>query len=122
MTYRVTKYHRGDITDPEYPSIHPTTLEEFKNTVWNKADLTEILSKMTAENLPGWDDYIEDIKVVLEADYISETFDAESQTLVVVQDWPTKALSDKWDEFRLQVLWDDLYSVVRRIDQEGVEI
>ena len=122
MTYRVTKYHEGDVTDPAYPDPRPATLEEFKNTVWVQTSLEKILDDMAAENLSGWDDYIEDIKAVLEADYISETFEPESQTLVIVQDWPTKALCDKWDEFRLQVDWGQIYSIVKRINQEGVEI
>lgn len=114
MAYRVTKTHTGQIWDDAYPDPNPLNQTEF-NAIFKAKSVSQILAEIDALDLTDWVTYRDDITTVLNEAAVSESFDAENQTLTVVKDWPSKALHETWQRFVLQIDWSTVTPLIQTV-------
>mgnify|MGYP003663236191 FL=1 len=112
MAYRVTKTHQGITASADYPSPNPANLAEFY-LVFDAKPLGAVISEINDLNLPDWSTYSADISAVLTADPVSQSFDATTQTLTIVKDWPSKALHDTWLSYGDQFNWIEIIPLIQ---------
>ena len=104
MAYRVTKTHQGITASADYPTPPPANLAKA---------LGVVISEIDDLNLPDWPTYSADISAVLSADPVSQSFDATTQTLTIVKDWPSKALHDTWLSYGDQFNWIEIIPLIQ---------
>ena len=121
MAFRVTKPHTGHIWNAAYPDPVPSNQTEF-DALFEAKSVSQILAEINALGLTDWATYKDDITTVLNAAPVSESFDAENQTLTVVKDWPSKALHDKHQAFLMQIDWNTVTPLIESVLTSGVEV
>tara|TARA_R110002074_G_scaffold75962_4_gene173172 strand:+ start:9463 stop:9828 length:366 start_codon:yes stop_codon:yes gene_type:complete len=104
MAYRITKTHTGHTWNAAYPDPLPSNLTEF-DAVFEAKSIAQLVADIDALGLTDWSTYRDDIITVLNSAPVSESFDAGTQVLTVVKDWPNKALHDQHEIFIAAVDW-----------------